>query len=110
MTTATATMTFTPTAEWLALPRQQQLYSEYSDFFKSVEGVRPRWAAQWTEAELEDALNRLEARAEEAWAEQDAEDKLRRELEGEYPGSRLVEVAIETYPTSGEGWALTEAN
>jgi len=110
MNETAATVTFTPTAEWLALPRQEQLYSEYSDYYKDVHGIRPRWAGHYSEAELEDAIKRLEAESAEAFARQDAEDKLRRELEGDYgPYCRLVEVSIETYPTSGEGWTLTEA-
>ena len=106
--TKTAT---TPAFSWDNLSRQEQLYSEYSDYFKSVHGIRPRWAYAYSEAELEEALDSLDAEAEEEFARQDADDKLRRELEGDYgPYCRLVEIEIETYPTSGEGWTLTEAN
>ena len=109
MTTETVTVTFTPTAEWVALPRREQLFSEYSDFYKDVHGIRPRWAYGWSEVELEEALDRLAEEAEVVFAEEDEFHAALRDADsdGIYVGG-LVEVALDTYPTSGEGWTLTE--
>jgi hypothetical protein len=53
------------------------LFSLYSDVFKSYEGIRPRWAFDWSITQLQDGLDSLEAVHRPA-----------------------------TVPTSGEGWAF----
>jgi len=59
---------------------QADAYSYYSDLFKSFEGIRPRWACDWS-------LDRLEA-AIDALHEREVEPEI---------------------PTSGDGWAFTPA-
>ena len=36
-------VTTNTTAEWDALPESEKLYSYFSDFYKDVHGIRPRW-------------------------------------------------------------------
>lgn len=38
---------------------RQDAYSFYSDLFKSYEGIRPRWACDWSLEDLERATARL---------------------------------------------------
>lgn len=60
---------------------RQDLYSFFSDMFKMHNGIRPRWACDWSISELQDALDRLDG------------------VEAEEP----------PMPTEGEGWAFTPA-
>jgi len=60
---------------------RQDLYSTYSDVFKSFNGIRPRWAFDWSISDLMEALDRLDG------------------IEAEEP----------PMPTSGEGWSFTPA-
>lgn len=39
---------------------RQELYSLYSDLFKSEEGIRPRWAYTWSIEKLQAAIDRLD--------------------------------------------------
>jgi hypothetical protein len=58
------------------------LYSFFSDMFKMHNGIRPRWACDWSIAELQEALDRLDG----------------------------IEAPEPAMPTSGEGWAFTPAS
>jgi len=40
------------------------LYGFYSDLFKSCEGIRPRWAYDWSIAELQAAIDDLDPQLE----------------------------------------------
>jgi hypothetical protein len=60
---------------------RQDLYSTYSDLFKDENGIRPRWAFDWSIADLMEALDRLCG----------------------------VEAPEPAMPTSGEGWSFTPA-
>lgn len=74
---------------------QSELYSLYSDVFKSYEGIRPRWAYDWSVADLQAALAALDAR------------------DGFGPGCECpecMEGEIEPpMPTSGDGWSFQPA-
>jgi hypothetical protein len=42
------------------MTKQQELYSVFSDLYKSFTGRRPRWAANFTVAELEIYIERTQ--------------------------------------------------
>ena len=45
---------FTPEViEWFNNPETtlEEIYSEYSDAYKSIQGIRPRWVAVWSTKE-----------------------------------------------------------
>lgn len=75
----------------------QEAYSFYSDYFKSVEGIRPRWAFYYSTEEIERLTRELS----------ETEEEYRHENTCElcYHGS----CCRERIPTSGEGWSFTPA-
>jgi hypothetical protein len=75
----------------------QRAYSFYSDVFKDVEGIRPRWAFHYSTEELERGVDELLAREEEYRHEDTCELC--------YHG----ETCRERMPTSGDGWSFTPA-
>ena len=62
---------------WEDLSRQEQLASEYYDFYKDVHGIRPRWiynevGCVYSEQELEEMLVDLSKQADVVFAEEAA--------------------------------------
>ena len=63
---------------WEELSRNEQLHSEYYDFYKEVHGIRPRWiwadggVPAYTEQEMEGMLERLAEQAKVVFAEEEA--------------------------------------
>ena len=59
-----------PTDEYLALPEIEKLAGEYSDLYKSVHGIRPRWTTDWTVEEYKAELDSLYAESDRQIAEE----------------------------------------
>lgn len=72
---------------------RRSYYGYYSDYFKSVEGIRPRWASDYSIPELESSIALLDAREHECMC----------------PDCFHGDPCKETMPTEGEGWSFTPA-
>lgn len=58
---------------WEELTELEQLATTYSDYFKDVNGVRPRFCTNWTVEQYKQAIKALDAEAEIVFAaEQEA--------------------------------------
>lgn len=76
---------------------RQGLFSYYSDYHKDCHGIRPRWAGDYSIAQLEDEI---------AWLDQHADEYMHEQVcDLCYHG----ETCREHMPTSGEGWSFTPA-
>jgi len=64
---------------------RQDLESIYSDLFKEVCGVRPRWIGNWSDEELQ------------------------QEIEILYQMELDIDEPEDSFPTAGNGWAFTPA-
>jgi len=77
-----------------AIDEQRSLYSLYSDLFKSYEGIRPRWAYDWSIDRLASAIDALDAQVDEYDHEESCELCYR----GDTCRAKM--------PTTGDGWAF----
>lgn len=57
------------------LTEQQELFSEFSDTFKSVNGFRPRWGNDWSVADLKAELASLHQAIREQIAEEEESER-----------------------------------
>ena len=66
---------------WEELSRNEQLHSEYYDFYKEVHGIRPRWiyaeggVPGYSEQQMESMLEQLAADAKVVYAEEEAREQ-----------------------------------
>ena len=66
---------------WEELSRNEQLHSEYYDFYKEVHGFRPRWiwaesgVPAYPEQEMEELLQRLAEEAKVVFAAEEAREQ-----------------------------------
>lgn len=77
----------------------EQLHSDYSDLYKDVHGIRPRWAKFSTVEEAEAAYNQLAAYAEQVFAEEEVQEQLRVK-QFEVTVAKLIKVGANTRETA----------
>jgi hypothetical protein len=58
------------TKEQMMEPTLDQIAQAYSDFYKSVNGFRPRWITGWSKDDYAKAWQQLEREADEEFLEQ----------------------------------------
>lgn len=87
---------FTPEViEWFNNPETtlEEIYSEYSDAYKSIQGIRPRWVAVWSTKEA--------AADDYSWLIEELKESHRLDIEMSAQAEEMMEAAIARTIASG---------